>query len=222
MFLATAIVFSVYAAFAHGQSTIVCNPTGTLCFNQVFDKATQITIGLALPPNGALNADFLAQLSVPIPYGFAGFGPADGSKTVVPQSSVEGFVTRFSTSGSSGAVVSAMLIQQSILSSDKTKLIPIDAGGVITVSTLSTGTPNSAKFVFRCQGCFGAGPDAHSGPLLLSVFSSPQAPEYPAVDALNATLPLSRGVIVGSVRFADVAALQTDDYLAYLKVAGLV
>ncbi|KAJ7053314.1 hypothetical protein C8F01DRAFT_1167052 [Mycena amicta] len=80
MFLATAIVVSVYAGTVLRPRAV----DESLQSNRNLDNATQIAIGLALPPNGALSADFLAQLSVPIPYGFAGFGPADGSNTVVP------------------------------------------------------------------------------------------------------------------------------------------
>ncbi|KAF7324069.1 hypothetical protein MKEN_00629300 [Mycena kentingensis (nom. inval.)] len=203
-------------SFVGAQTMEKCNTQGTLCFQQITDPTTQITLGLALPPGGAIDVDFLAQLTVPVPYGFAGFGV--GANSAIPQASVGGFVTRFTLSGPSGAVVNAMLVQQNTLSADGSKLFPTSAGGgTVQVSSLSSYTSTAANFIFRCQNCLTS---SDSGPLGLTLFSSSRAPIYPAIDALNATL-LTAGATISTVEFSDTVGLQTAEYAGYLAVAGV-
>ncbi|KAJ7822486.1 hypothetical protein B0H14DRAFT_3146353 [Mycena olivaceomarginata] len=202
---------------AFSQFTQVCDPGNGLCFNQAFDEATKSTFGFTLPTKGTFSDDFIAKVITPLPYGFVGFGI--GNTSEIPQLSIDGLMTQFTSPGPIGALQTAMLVQQTALSADGTQLVPTPSGGRVTVSKLSTWNDTWATFVFRCQNCSQAVPVDDNFNIV--VFQSYELPIYATPDALNATVNTAAAEISGFT-INNISALTSTNYASYLNAAGFV
>ncbi|KAJ6605286.1 hypothetical protein DFH09DRAFT_1121094 [Mycena vulgaris] len=201
------------------QFTLVCSPDSGLCINQVFDPETKSTYGFVLPSNGKFSEDFIAQVSVPLPYGFAGFGIADStsSPSTMPPLSLlffmgqNNFTLQLPTDG--------MIVQQAAISANASQLVPIANSGTTTISPLSAWSSTLINFIFRCQNCALASIE-RGKPFNVVAFNSYEAPEFTTPDAMNATVKTG-GAKISGIKVDDVRALESPDYAAYLTAAGL-
>ncbi|KAJ7343971.1 hypothetical protein DFH08DRAFT_810503 [Mycena albidolilacea] len=204
------------------QFTFVCGPRLRLCMHQAFDAETKSTYGFVLPTNGSLAEDFIAQLSVPLPYGFAGFGPVQSASSGIPPIplfSIPAFMG-FSRSHTVG-LAGGMIVQQSTISPDGSQLVPVPASsaGTITISPLSGWNETLINFIFRCQNC--VLPEIQRNkPFELVVFNSYEQPEFDTPDAMNARLNIG-GAKISAIKVENLRALESRDYATYLTAAEL-
>ncbi|KAJ6579074.1 hypothetical protein DFH09DRAFT_1360936 [Mycena vulgaris] len=203
------------------QFTLVCSPDSGLCINQVFDSETKSTYGFVLPSNGKFSEDFIAQVSVPLPYGFAGFGIADStsSPSTMPLLSLLEFMGLNIIAPPVTLPTDGMIVQQAAISADASQLVPIANSGTTTISPLSAWNSTLINFIFRCQNCALASIE-RGKPFNLVVFNSYEAPEFATPDAMNATVKTG-GAKISGIKVDDVRALESPDYAAYLTAAGL-
>ncbi|KAJ6579890.1 hypothetical protein B0H10DRAFT_813335 [Mycena sp. CBHHK59/15] len=187
------------------------------CFGQ--NEATESTFGFVLPTEGKFSDEFMAQITVPLPYGFVGFGIANG--TEIPPHTLTGLMTRFTVQGQVvGTLQTAMLVQQTALSADNSQLVPNASGGLVSLSSLSTWNATAPTFIFRCQNCSLANtatPVEEAFNLVL--FQSYELPEYPAPDALNASLTKAE-VTISGFTVGNIRAFRNGDYGLFLKSTG--
>ncbi|KAJ6620461.1 hypothetical protein B0H10DRAFT_1946016 [Mycena sp. CBHHK59/15] len=155
------------------------------CFGQ--NEATESTFGFVLPTEGKFSDEFMAQIAVPLPYGFVGFGIANG--TEIPPA-------------------------------DNSQLVPNALGGLVSLSSLSTWNATAPTFIFRCQNCSLANtatPVEEAFNLVL--FQSYELPEYPAPDALDASLTKAK-VTISGFTVGNIRAFRNGDYGLFLKSTG--
>ncbi|KAJ7909080.1 hypothetical protein B0H13DRAFT_2273044 [Mycena leptocephala] len=197
MFLRALPLTAVFALSAFAQFNEVC--TGGLCIKQAFDPKTKTNFGFVLPTDGSFSEDFIAQVSVPLPYGFAGFGIGNTTTSAIPSFSLLFFMGKFAD--------------------DNSKLVPVD-GGLITISPLSTWNTTLGTFIFRCKNCVFS-EVAETEPFQLVVFNSNKQPDFATLDATNATVKTG-GAKISGFAINELAALTSPDYGAFLAAAGFV
>ncbi|KAF7306279.1 hypothetical protein MIND_00418800 [Mycena indigotica] len=217
------------AVTTNNKPTRTCSSTIGLCFNQVSDPATQMSVGLVLPPSGSFNREFIAQVTIPLPYGAAGFSLVDtqgtGSTSANDQKADEFFGTEpvmlewflaATQHTAAGAVsVNVLLVQRSMPSPDKAQLVPMVSDANITVSPLSAYTATNATFIYRCKKCFNMD---SSGYLLL--FRTDASPMYPAPGAYNASFT-TKGATITRIDLANISEFESRDYASFLSAASL-
>ncbi|KAJ6514656.1 hypothetical protein DFH09DRAFT_1288029 [Mycena vulgaris] len=197
------------------QFTLVCSPDSGLCINQVFDPETKSTYGFVLPSNGKFSEDFIAQVSVPLPYGFAGFGIADSTSS---PSTMPPWITPASIL-TAAVQTSTPDRRPSSHRANASQLVPIANSGTTTISPLSAWSSTLINFIFRCQNCALASIE-RGKPFNVVAFNSYEAPEFATPDAMNATVETG-GAKISGIKVDDVRALESPDYAAYLTAAGL-
>ncbi|KAJ7872241.1 hypothetical protein B0H13DRAFT_2349525 [Mycena leptocephala] len=200
-------------AVSIGHSNTVCNPVTSLCFEQLFMRNLNVTIGFAFPPkqeqqfvNEVLVLVYLfncvdmstdTSQSFPLPYGFAGVMLGEES-TLTKKSSVIGlsifadFVTAAQASESNFSIADCRA--QMVTPGSNHSLIPILSAPIITTfSPLTTWGTNAAQFIFRCQNCsIVTDYFAKNGEVKLTTLLSTSYPEY-----LDDTMTIANLSLVG-------------------------
>ncbi|KAJ7911956.1 hypothetical protein B0H13DRAFT_1875303 [Mycena leptocephala] len=204
----------VLVAAVQGQFTQACSSATGICFNQVFDPVTNVSIGVVLPLSGSFCSDFIAQVTTPIPYGASGF-------SLAPAEDSDPSIRTFQLPTPTGAVSgSTMLIQQTVPTPGNSRLVPIATGASISMSPLSKWTATTATMVFRCQNCFASTSIAAASPVQLTVFRTNTPPTYPVPGAFNGTVSTD-GAMSNTFHIADSAVFESKDYEAFLSAASL-
>ncbi|GJE89919.1 hypothetical protein PsYK624_060310 [Phanerochaete sordida] len=198
------------------DSSRACTSATGVCIDQITEPVTGVAFGFAVPQNvsgpGALGNDFVANITVPLPYGFAGLqGGSSAAPShfhiaalmggrVLPNASYEWF----------------LIVQFDELSPDGTTAEPV-AGPAITISPLSFWHHDHASFVFRCANCDIGGEVADGKVQLGALFSHVRQPFI--IGRTNETLTMANATIAPFVM--DLQDIVREDFGEMLRGTGL-
>ncbi|KAI0312426.1 hypothetical protein OF83DRAFT_659369 [Amylostereum chailletii] len=200
-----------------GQSNQVCDTKSGICLQQVFENNTKLSFGLALPTelkgDGIFGNDFLANITVPLPYGF------EGIQSTLSSFHVRGIIPFMGGRlSSNGSYEDFQIVQYSEVSADGQTLLPV-GGATITISPLSFWNDDFNVFVFRCQNCTLTAQAPTSGIPKLTAVASQAQPTFAELGATTATLPLAGAV---TAPFSvNLSAARSASYNDILQAAGV-
>ncbi|GJE88562.1 cellobiose dehydrogenase-like protein [Phanerochaete sordida] len=213
----------LYLAFASkvvgnatSDSPRACTSAGGVCINQITEPVTGIAFGFAVPQDvrgpGALGGDFVANITIPLPYGFAAL---QGGSSATP--------SPFHTACFMGGRVLPnasydwfQIVQFDQLSPDGKTAVPV-AGPNITISPLSFWHRDLASFVYRCTNCTIGGEVLDGKVQLGAVFSHIKPPFV--VGRTNETVTMTNATIVPFVM--DLQDIMRSDFADVLRGTGL-
>ncbi|GJE88563.1 cellobiose dehydrogenase-like protein [Phanerochaete sordida] len=213
----------LYLAFASSVAGLptsdsfqACASASVACIKQITEPRTGITFGFATSQDvrgpGALGDDFVANITVPLPYGFAGLQGGSSSAPsrfhiaifmggrVLPNSSYDWF----------------QIVQFDELSPDGTTAEPVE-GPSIMLSPLSFWHRDHASFVFRCTNCEVAGSVA-DGKVQLGALLSHTRPPF-VIGRTNETVTMTDAIIAPFAM--DLQDIMRSDFAKLLRVTGL-